>query len=58
MITGLYGIGVALVSALILREPPRNISKKEQKELSPQSNDREGNRISTMIDRHTFIDKK
>ena len=29
MITGVYGAGVAVLSAVILREPQRNVSKKE-----------------------------
>ena len=46
MITGLYGAVVALLAALILREPSRNVSKKEilQVEDIPTA---EAHRIST-----------
>jgi MFS family permease len=48
MITGLYGAAVALLAALILSEPPRNLSSKQIMQIdSPKRNDTEFTRIST-----------
>ena len=49
MITGLYGAAVAILAAIILREPSRNISKKEILEVEDIAgrNNPEFHRIST-----------
>lgn len=52
MFTGYFGLIVAGLSAIILREPTRNVSKKYIKEVENDNTrtDSETNRISIMID--------